>query len=113
MVYIIILISKGSPTGSPLLQTPEVINPTAIRLSWEEVNCSQRNGIIIGYIVQYYIEGGEPVLTVNVPQGINSIVISNLRESSFYYIRIAAINDNGMGPYSEVLGFYTGRINYE
>ena len=53
------------------------------------------------------------MLTVNVPQGITSIVISNLTESSFYYIRIAAINDNGMGPYSEALGFYTGRFNYK
>ena len=50
------------------------------------------------------------MLTVNVPQGITSIVISNLTESSFYYICIAAINDNGMGPYSEALGFYTGII---
>ena len=49
------------------------------------MNCTQRNGTITGYIVQYYIEGGEAVLTVSVPQGITSIVISNLRESSFYY----------------------------
>ena len=96
-----------------MLQTPEVINSTAVRLSWEEVNCTQRNGTITGHIVQYYIEGGEAVFTVNVPQGISSIVISNLTESSFYYIRIAAINDNGMGPYSEALGFYTGRFNYD
>ena len=94
-----------------MLQTPEVINSTAVRLSWEEVNCTQRNGTINGYIVQYYI-GGEAVLTVNVPQGITSIVISNLRESSYYYVRIAAINDNGIGPYSEALRFYTGRLNY-
>ena len=77
------------------------------------MNCTQRNGTITGYIVQYYIEGGEAVLTVNVPQGISSIVISNLTESSFYYIRIAGINDNGIGPYSEALRFYTGRFYYE
>ena len=94
-----------------MLQTPEVINSTAVRLSWEEVNCTQRNGTITGYIVQYYIEGGEAVLTVSALQGITSIVISDLTESSFYYIRIAAINDNGMGPYSDALGFYTGRFN--
>ena len=97
-----------------MLQTPEVINSTAVRLSWEEVNCTQRNGTITGYIVQYYIEGGIAVLTVNVPQGISSIVISNLTESSLYYVRIAAINDNGMGPYSEALSFHTaGKFNYD
>ena len=75
------------------------------------MNCTQRNGTITGHIVQYYIEGGEAVFNVNVSQGISSIVISNLTESSFYYIRIAAINDNGMGPYSEALRFFTGRFN--
>ena len=96
-----------------MLQTPEVINSTAIRLSWEEVNCTQRNGTITRYIVQYYIEGGEAVFTVNVPQGIASIIISSLRESSYYYVHIAAINKNGIGPYSEALGFYTGKFNYD
>ena len=95
-----------------MLQTPEVINLTAVRISWEEMNCTQHNGTITGYIVQYYIEVGKAVFTVEVPQGITSIVISNMRESSFYYVCLVAINKNGMGPYCDALRCFTGRLNY-
>ena len=69
------------------------------------MNCTQRNGVIIGYIVWYNEEGEEP-LTVNI-SGVTSIDITGLRKFSSYYIRVAAINKNGIGPYSQALIFHT------
>ena len=97
--------SIGPPTGAPLLQNPVLINSTAVRLSWGEVNVTQRNGIIIGYSVQYNEEGEAP-LTVNT-SGVTSIDITGLRKFSSYYIRVAAINKIGVGPYSQALNFHT------
>ena len=69
------------------------------------MNCIQRNGAIIGYSVQYNEEGKAP-LTVNI-SGVTSIDITGLRKFSSYYIRVAAINNIGIGPYSTTLNFYT------
>ena len=69
------------------------------------MSCTQQNGVIIGYIVQYNEEGEEP-LTVNI-SGVTSIDITGLRKSSSYYIRVAAINNIGISPYSQALNFHT------
>ena len=69
------------------------------------MNCIQHNGVIIGYSVQYIEEGEEP-LTVNISD-VTSIVIDGLRKFSSYYIRVAAINNIGIGPYSQALNFHT------
>ena len=74
------------------------------------MSCTQRNGVIIGYSVQYNEEGEAP-LTVNA-SGVTSIVIAGLTEFRMYFIRVAAINNNGIGPYSNASNFYTGKTNY-
>ena len=79
-----------------MLKPPKLINSTAVRISWGEVNY---NGVIIGYSVQYNEEGEAP-LTVNI-SSVTSIDIFGLRKFSSYYIRVAAINNIGIGPYSQ------------
>ena len=89
-----------------MLQFPEVINSTAIKLLWEEVNCTQRNGFITGYIVQYSIDGGTN-LTVNVAGANNTeLVISACRtRQHFFLFSVAAVNSKGIGAFSQDKGF--------
>ena len=94
---------SGPPTGAPLLQPPALINSTAIRISWEEVNC---NGIITGYNIQYHPNKEPQSVLLNVT-AVTNITITGLTEFRLYYIRIAAINNNGTGPYSQELIFHT------
>ena len=89
-----------------MLQFPEVINSTAIKLLWEKVNCTQRNGNITGYIVHYSIDGGTN-LTVNITGANNTeLVISACRtRQHFFLFSVAAVNCKGIGAFSQDKGF--------
>ncbi len=99
----------GPPSSAPLLHTPVTINSTAVSLSWDEVNCTDHNGVITGYIVQYTITGRMTV-TVNI-NATTSVVIAGLIKFRIYSFSVAAINDNGIGPYSNEHKIYTGLLN--
>ena len=92
-----------------MLLVPDIINSTAISLSWGEVNCTERNGAITGYSVQYSIVGGIQSTTVNVTEDVTSIVIDGLTELMTYTVSVAAINSNGIGPYTNGVEVLTGR----
>ena len=97
----------GPPTGAPLVQPPVFVNSTAVRLLWEEVNCTQNNGMIIGYNIQYH-PNEEPQLQLQLNvSAITSTTLTGLTEFRLYFISIAAINNNGTGPYSQEFSFYT------
>ena len=91
-----------------MLLVPVIINSTAISLSWGEVNCTERNGAITGYSVQYSIVGGIQSTTVNVTGDVTSTVIDGLITCTQYSIQVAGINSNGVGPYSNNYTAYIG-----
>ena len=95
-----------------MLQPPVVVNSTAVSISWEEVNCTQSNGMIIGYNIQYY-SNKEPQSVFHNVTAVTNITITDLTEFRLYYIRIAAINNNGIGPYSQEFSFYISESNFE
>ena len=94
------------PSGAPVLLVPVIINSTAVSLSWGEVNCTERNGAITGYSVQYSIVGGMQSTAVNVTGDVTSNVIDGLMEFTIYLVSVAAINNNGIGPYSNQQEMY-------
>ena len=91
-----------------MLVVPIIINSTAISLSWGEVNCTERNGAITGYSVQYSIFRGMQSTTVNVTGDVTSTVIDGLITCTQYLIKMATINSNGVGPYSNNYTAYIG-----
>ena len=91
-----------------MLLVPVIINSTAISLSWGEVNCTERNGAITGYSVLYSIVGGMQSTTVNVTGDVTNTVIDGLITCTQYSIKVAAINSNGVGPYSNSHTAYIG-----
>ena len=94
-----------------MLLVPVIINSTAISLSWGEVNCTDRNGAITGYSVQYSIVGVIQSTTVNVTGDVISIVIGGLSEFTVYTVSVTAINGNGVGPNSNEHVVYTSKKN--
>ena len=93
-----------------MLLVPVIINSTAISLSWGEVHCTERNGAITGYSLQYNIVGEmQSATTVNVTGDVTSTVIGGLNEFMTYTVSIAAINTNGIGQFNEMLEIYPGR----
>ena len=96
------------PSGAPVLLVPVIINSTAISLSWGEVNCTERNGAITGYRVQYSIVGRMQSTTVNVTGDVTSTAIDGFITCTQNSIKVAAININGVGPYSNNHTAYLG-----
>ena len=94
----------GPPSGAPLLNLPVLINSTAVSLSWDEVD---RNGVITGYSVRWFNINEGVQSTVN-NSGATDITMTGLTEFRLYNIRVAAMNNNGVGPYSQERTVYTG-----
>ena len=105
---LLILFPKDPPSDAPLLKFPVIVNSTAVRLSWEKLNCTEHRGIITGYSILLNVTG-EMQSTVNVTADTTSIELSQLIELKQYSVSVAAINANGIGPYSEEHNVYTGK----
>ena len=67
-----------------MLQTPVVVNSAAVRISWEEVNCAQSNGMIIGYNIQYHPNKESQSVFINVT-AVTNVTITDLTEFRLYY----------------------------
>ena len=89
-----------------MLQPPVVVNSTTVRISWEEVNCTQINGAIIGYNIKYHPNKEPQSVFLNVT-AVTNVAITGLTKFHLHYISIAAINKDGIGPYSQEFSFYT------
>ena len=100
------LYSPGPPIEAPLLQPPVIVNSTSVRLSWKKLNCLTHNVSITGYSIQYFIDKNPQPVFLIVP-AITSTILTGLNKFCLYYISIAAINNNGIGPYSHEFRFNT------
>ena len=66
---------------------------------WEEVDCHQRNGRIIEYIVII----SNNTITYNLTSTERYIIVNDLVFGSVYNISVAAVNSVGRGPFSDVV----------
>ena len=80
----------GAPQDLMLLQP---IN----NLTWNEVNCSQHNGLITGYIVII----SNSSITYNLTSTERYIILNDLVFGTEYNISVAAVNSVGRGPFSD------------
>lgn len=71
---------------------------SSILLSWEELECPKRHGVVIGYIIQ---QDNSRNHSVALSQNLTITGLSPFHEYSF---KIAAINEAGIGPSTETKG---------
>ena len=64
---------------------------------WEEVDCDQRNGRIIGYIVAIRNNSN----TYNLTTTKRYITVNDVVVGGIYRISVAAVNSIGIGPFSD------------
>ena len=72
---------------------------SSITIQWGAVPCIHRNGDITGYSVQYGVMANESTQTMSVSGA--SASITGLIESTTYTIEVAAVNNAGIGLYTE------------
>ena len=71
----------------------------SVSLSWNEIECIERNGMISNYTVEFLSLGGSViagVLMVNERR----FTANGLTPFTNYTFRVAGVNSNGAGPFS-------------
>uniref|UniRef100_A0A1X7SLU6 Fibronectin type-III domain-containing protein n=1 Tax=Amphimedon queenslandica TaxID=400682 RepID=A0A1X7SLU6_AMPQE len=82
----------GVPTSLSLL-------PPINNLTWNEVNCSKRNGLITSYTVMI----SNSSITYSLTSTERYIILNDLVFDTVYNISVAAVNSVGRGPFSDTL----------
>ena len=93
-----------APSAAPTSVDVSEVTSSSITVQWGAVSCIHRNGDITGYSVQYGVVGSESTQTMHVSgASTTEASITDLVESRTYTIEVAAVNDVGIGVYSELL----------
>ena len=95
--------SAAAPTAPPLINTSSTTS-TTVSVSWTQIRCTERNGPITNYTVEFQKVGGALISSVVV----NRIFTANgLTPYTNYTFRVAGVNDAGTGPFSSVTEIIT------
>ena len=89
-------------SGAPQSLEAMSIQPTEVFLRWRVMPCVQQNGPITAYVVYYYttcsanrdVQWNKSVVSTG-------DIIDSLTPNTEYTFRVAAVNVNGTGPFSE------------
>ena len=73
-------------------------------MSWAEIRCIERNGPITNYTVEFQEVGGAliPGVVVNI-----TFTASELTPYTNYTFRVAGVNDNSTGPFTDLISVQT------
>lgn len=85
------------PTGAPQHLSGNAVNSTTILIEWYDVNCTERNGDITEYSIQYESNEYQNSLISTTTMS-KSYTAKNLIPFTKYVFTVAAINVNGTGP---------------
>ena len=92
------------PSASPRSINITSTTSRSVGVSWKQIRCSERNGPITNYTVEFQEVGGTliPDVVVN-----RTFTASGLTPYTNYTFRAAGVNDNGTGPFSNVTSILT------
>ncbi len=72
---------------------------TNLTLTWTQIDVSQRNGIIIRYMIQYGV-GTNRNITITTPSSATTHLITGLKPFTNYTFTVAGVNSANTGPFS-------------
>ena len=90
------------PSSPPLSVMVKSNNQTSLDVSWQPPLEIYRNGLIIGYAINYTRVGSSDEIIVNITNGITH-TRSGLVTFAEYSVAVAAVNVNGRGPFSDAV----------
>ena len=84
-----------APTGVP--KNLVLLETKYYNLTWDELHCSEQNGLITGYTVLIINSS----VTYNLTSTNTHIILNDLVFNIVYSISVAAVNAIGSGPFSD------------
>ncbi len=87
------------PSSSPVAPTSSATTSTSITITWTELSCLGRNGVITGYTIRYGLVNTSPT-TIDHTSTDRSRVISGLTPFTNYTVSVRGVNSAGVGNYS-------------
>ena len=85
-----------APTGAPRDVVPSTTS-RSVSVSWDAIDCIERNGVITGYTVEFQEQGGARIPGEVMNQ---TFTTSGLTPHTNYTFRVAGVNGKGTGPFS-------------
>ncbi len=98
------------PSGSPAAPTSSATTSTSITITWTEILCRGRNGVITGYTIRYEPVNTSPT-TIDHTSTDRSRVISGLTPFTNYSVSVRGVNSAGGGVYSAETVIRTGEVS--
>ena len=94
-------VSFSAPTGAPGGLTSTSVESRSLSVVWGTVPCPHQGGPITGYRLCY--SNGSDSYTVSITgKGRRQYNLTELSPFTSYYVQVAAVNDRGTGPYSDL-----------
>ena len=72
---------------------------TSVMLTWNELDCLQRNGDITGYMIRY--DRDSQLISDSSSDASTTYTVQGLDPFTEYSFSVAAVNSIGTGPFSE------------
>ncbi len=93
------MIIFAAPTGAPCNVTVATTS-RSVSVSWDEIECIERNGVITGYTVEFQEQGGANISGEVVNQ---TFTASGLTPYTNYTFRVAGVNSDGGGCFTDAI----------
>ena len=94
-----------APSDSPSNLTYKTITSMSITLTWRNINCTQHNGVITHFGVQYHWKLDGVLVMMNIENSnTTNYTVDGLLPFTEYRFRIAGVNSEGPGPYTAFIG---------
>ena len=74
-------------------------------MSWDAIDCIERNGVITGYEVEFQRVGGAAITDGEVVG--QTFTASGLQPFTNYTYQVAGVNSEGRGPFSDLITIRT------
>ena len=100
----LIVCLAAAPSASPRSINTTSTSSRSVSVSWTKIRCIERNGPITNYTVEFQEVGGAliPGVVVN-----RTFTASGLTPSTNYTFRVAGVNGNGTGPFTNITSIQT------
>ena len=100
----------AEPTGAPNNVEILWIKKTSAELSWKAIPCPHQNGRILRYLVRHDYELPDGTFAVQQSKtfwNALDIILTNLRPNRNYSVRVAGVNEAGVGAFSSPIQLIT------